>query len=183
VEEVVGIKGDTFLLGLLFFSSSFLLAAPRKAKAIYCTQAADGGWGLQRFRPLINPEAKTVFAEMSYTGPVLETVRLRRFHPGYEVVFEYKFDAAGKLSALLGSVEAWEGHWVAEANLYPEADGTLGTIHLKYYRSQEHDQISRPEDAQHYTGELSKVPIYRTTESLPCGGLLKEAEKMNATQE
>ena len=120
---------------------------------------------------------------MSFTGPVLEAVRLRRFHPGYEVVFEYKFDATGKLNALLGSVEAWEGQWIAEANLYPEADGTLGPIHLKYYRSQQHDQISRPEDAQHYTGELSKVPIYRTIESLPCGGLLKEAEKMNATQE
>ena len=177
------IKGDTFLLGLLFFSSSFLIAAPRKAKAVYCVQAKDGGWSLQRFRPLINPAAKTVFAEMSFTGPVLEAVRLREFHPGYEVVFEYKFDATGKLNALLGSVEAWEGHWIAEANLYPEADGTLGPAHLKYYRSAERDQISRPEDAQHYTGELSRVPIYRTIESLPCGGLLKEAEKMNATQE
>jgi hypothetical protein len=179
----VRIKGDTFLLGLLFFSSSFLIAAPRKAKAVYCVQAADGGWNLQRFRPLINPLAKTVFTEMSFTGSVLEAVRLRQFHPGYEVVFEYKFDAAGKLNALQGSVEAWEGRWVAEANLYPEADGTLGPIHVKYYRSQERDQISRPEDAQHYTGELSRVPIYRTIESLPCGGLLKEAEKMNATQE
>jgi len=179
----VRIKGDTFLLGLLFFSSSILIAAPRKAKAVYCTQATGGGWNLQRFRPLINPEAKTVFAEMSFTGPVLETVRLRQFHPEYEVVFEYKFDAAGKLNALLGSVEAWEGQWIAEANLYPEADGTLGPIHVKYYRSQQRDQISRPEDAQRYTGELSRVPIYRTIESLPCGGLLKEAEKMNATQE
>jgi hypothetical protein len=179
----VRFKGDTFLLGLLFFSSSFLIAAPRRAKAIYCTQAAEGGWGLQRFRPLINPEAKSEFAEMSFTGPVLETVRLRRFHPGYEVVFEYKFDAAGKLTALLGSVEAWEDHWRAEADLYPESDRTLGPIHLKYYRSTGRDQIPRPEDATHYTGELSKVPIYRTTESLPCGGLLKEAEKMNATQE
>jgi hypothetical protein len=179
----VRFKGDTFLLGLLFFSSSFLFAAPRKAKAVYCTQAADGGWGLQRFRPLINPEAKTVFAEMSFTGRVLEAVRLREFHPGYEVVFEYGFDPTGKLIALLGSVEAWEDQWIAEANLYPETDGTLGPIHLKYYRSQERQQISRPEDAQRYTGELSKVPIYRTIESVPCGGLLKEAEKMNATQE
>jgi hypothetical protein len=177
------IKVGTVLLGMLFFSSSFLFAAPRKAKAVYCTQAADGGWSLQRFRPLINPVAKTVFTEMSFTGPVLEAVRLRQFHAGYEVVFEYKFDATGKLNALLGSVEAWEGPWVAEANLYPEADGTLGPIHVKYYRSQQRDQISRPEDAQRYTGELSKVPIYRTIESLPCGGLLKEAEKMNATQE
>jgi hypothetical protein len=54
---------------------------------------------------------------------------------------------------------------------------------VKYYKSTTRDLISHPDDAEEYAAELSKVPIYRTTESLPCGGSLQEAEKMNATQE
>jgi hypothetical protein len=56
-------------------------------------------------------------------------------------------------------------------------------VHVKYYRASSRDLISRPEDAEEYTPELNGVPIYRTIESLPCGGSLQEAEKMNATQE
>jgi hypothetical protein len=168
---------------LLILSFDNSLAAPRKVKAVYCVRGLQGDWSLQRFRPLINPGAKTTFAELSFAGPMLESARLRQFHPGYEVAFEYKFDAAGKLIGLLGTLEVWNSHWIGEADLYPEPDGTLGTIHVKYYKSGEHLQISRPEDAQSYTGELNRVPIYRTTESLPCGGSLKEAERLNATQE
>jgi len=54
---------------------------------------------------------------------------------------------------------------------------------VKYYRPDSRDLISRPDDAEDYAAELSRVPIYRTIESLPCGGSLQEAEKMNATQE
>jgi hypothetical protein len=174
------VRGGTFLIVLLMFSSS-VFAVKRKTKAVYCTRA-NGVWSLQRFQPLINPRAGTVFAELSFAGPVLETARLRQFHPDHEVVFEYKFDSAGKLTALLGSVEMW-GQWLGEANLYPEADNTVGSFHVKYYKSATHDLISHPEDAEEYAAELSKVPIYRTIESLPCGGSLQEAEKMNATQE
>jgi hypothetical protein len=171
----------TFLFVLLMFSS-FAFAANRKTKAVYCTQAANGTWSLQSFEPLINPKAGTVFAELSFAGPVVESVRLRRFHPDYEVVFEYKFDGAGRLTALLGSVEMW-GQWLGEANLYPAADGSVGSVNVTYYRASTRHVISRPEDAEEFTAELSSVPIYRTTESLPCGGSLHEAEKMNATQE
>jgi hypothetical protein len=163
------------------FDNSF--AAPRKVKAVYCVQGRKGDWSLLRFRPLINPEAKTTFAELSFAGSMLESARLRQFHPGYEVAFEYKFDAAGKLIGLLGTIEVWNSRWTGEADLYPEPDGTLGSIHVKYYKSNEHSQISRPEDAQSYTGELDRVPLYRKIESLPCGGSLKEAERLNATQE
>jgi hypothetical protein len=175
------VRGGTFLMVLLMFSSS-VFAVKRQTKAVYCTRATDGAWSLQRFQPLINPRAGTVFAELSFAGPVLEAARLRQFHPNHEVVFEYKFDSAGKLTALLGSVEMW-GQWLGEANLYPEADNTVGSFHVKYYKPATHDAISRPEDAEGYAAELGKVPIYRTIESLPCGGSLQEAEKMNATQE
>jgi hypothetical protein len=171
----------TFLFVLLTFSP-FGFAAKRKTKAVYCTQTANGAWSLQRFEPLINPRAGTVFTEISFAGTMLEGARLRRFYPDHEVVFDYKFDSAGRLTGLLGSVELW-GQWLGEANLYPEADGAVGSVHVKYYRAASRDLISHPEDAEEYTAELSSVPIYRTIESLPCGGSLHEAEKMNATQE
>jgi len=175
------LRHGTFLFVLLMFSS-FVFAAKRKVKAVYCTQAAGGTWRLQRFEPLINPRAGTVFAELSFAGTMLEAARLRRFHPDREVVFDYKFDNAGRLTALLGSVDVW-GQWLGEANLYPESDGTVGSVHVKYYRGVGRDPISRPEDAEDYTAELSSVPIYKTIESLPCGDSLQQAEKMNATQE
>jgi len=174
------LRRGTLLMVLLISSSVF--AVKRKTKAVYCTHAMNGAWSLQRFQPLINPRAGTVFAELSFAGTVLEAARLRQFHPDHEVVFDYKFDSAGKLTALLGSVEMW-GQWLGEANLYPEADGTVGSFHVKYYRPDSRDLISRPDDAEDYAAELSRVPIYRTIESLPCGGSLQEAEKMNATQE
>ena len=175
------LRCGTFLFVLLMFPP-FAFAAKRKTKAVYCAQTANGTWGLQRFEPLINPRAGTVFTELSFAGSMLEAARLRRFYPDREVVFDYKFDNAGRLTGLLGSVELW-GQWLGEADLYPEADGTVGSMHVKYYRASSRDLISRPEDAEAYTAELSSVPIYRTIDSLPCGGLLHEAEKMNATQE
>jgi hypothetical protein len=75
------------------------------------------------------------------------------------------------------------GQWLAEADLYPETDGTVGPVKVKYYSSRNRDRIQRPEDSQEYEVELSKVPVYMTIRSLPCASMLKEAEKMNATQE
>jgi hypothetical protein len=170
------------LLFVLLMFSSFVFAAQKKTKAVYCMQAANGAWKLQRFEPLINPRAGTVFTELSFAGTMLEAARLRRFYPDREVVFDYKFDGGGRLTALVGSVELW-GQWLGEANLYPEADGRVSNLSVKYYRASSRDRINRPEEADAYTGELSRVPIYRTIESLPCGGSLQEAEKMNATQE
>jgi hypothetical protein len=175
------LRRGALLFALLMFSS-FAFAAKRKTKAVYCTQAPNGTWSLQRFEPLINPRAGTIFAELSFAGPTLEGARLRRFYPNREVVFDYKFDGGGRLTALLGSVELW-GQWLGEADLYPETDGKVGTVHVKYYRASSRDRISLPEDADEYTAELSGVPVYRTIESLPCSGSLHEAEKMNATQE
>ena len=98
----------TLMLALLFTSSVF--SAERKTKAVYCVRASHGEWSLQRWRPLINPRSDMVFTQMSFTGQVLEAVRLRRFHPDHEVVFEYRFNSLGKLTGLMGSVELW-GQW------------------------------------------------------------------------
>ena len=88
---------STFLFVLLMFSS-FVFAAKRKTKAVYCTQSVNGAWRLQRFEPLINPRAGTVFTELSFAGTMLEAARLRRFYRDREVVFDYKFNSAGRLT-------------------------------------------------------------------------------------
>jgi hypothetical protein len=174
--------GTVFLVLLIFFPTIVAAREKKKAKAVYCVRANNGEWYLQKFEPLINPKAGTIFSEISFIGKVVDEVRLRQFHPYYELVYEYKYDDRAKLIALLGSIDMW-GQWLGEADLYPQADGTVGDFHVKYYKSGTRDQIQRPEDAETYTAELSKVPLYRTIESLPCAGSLQEAEKMNATQE
>jgi hypothetical protein len=179
VEEVKLRTVGTLMLVLLATSSVF--AVERKAKAVYCVRSSDGGWNLQRWRPLINIRSNMAFAQMSFTGSVVEAVRLRQFYPDHEMVFEYHFDSLGKLTGLMGSVEMW-GHWLAEANLYPQADGTIGPVEAKYYGPRSRDRVSRPEDSQEYEVELSKAPVYMTIHSLPCASMLQEAEKMNATQ-
>jgi hypothetical protein len=93
------------LLFVLLLFSPFVFAVKRKTKAVYCSRAADGAWKLQQFEPLINPRAGTVFTELPFAGAMLEEARLRRFHPDREVVFDYKFDSAGRLTSLFGSIE------------------------------------------------------------------------------
>ena len=175
--------GSTVAAVLLMLSSFLFGAGPRhRIKAVYCTQITHGVWHLQGFKPLINPNAATVFAEISFAGKTVEAVRLRQFHTDYEVAFEYKFDASGKLSSLLGNI-VMLGRWVSEANLFPDPDGTVRNFRVKYYKAGTEFQIARPQDAEYYTAEFDKVPVYRTIESLPCAGSLEDAEKMNATQE
>jgi hypothetical protein len=154
-------------------------AKPVEVKRVFCVPRPEG-WHLQRFKPLIDPRGKTVFAEMSLAGSLLLEVRLRRFAEKTETTFDYKFDESGQLNSLMGSVRVF-GAWDAEANLYPDADGTVPPYHVKYLRNNE--PVSKPEDAVDYVGLLDAVPIYRTVQAVPCASMLKEAEKMNATQE
>src|SRR5271154_1964541 len=138
-------RRSTFLLVLLMLSCSVFAREKRKTNAVFCTRAVNGAWYLQGFPPLINPRAETVFAEISFAGKTVEEVRLRQFHPNHEVEFDYKFDTGGRLTALLGSVAKW-GEWVGETNLYPDADGTVGSFHVKYYKPGTQDLIAYPED-------------------------------------
>ncbi len=67
----------------------------------------------------------------------------------------YEFNSLGKLTGLIGSVELW-GQWAAEANLYPEKDGTIGPVEAKYYSPRNRDHVARPdEDSQ---GSFDWVP-------------------------
>jgi hypothetical protein len=165
------------VLVLLASLSTSSFAAPRTIKTMYCAKEKTGEWTLQWFRPLIDPNGRSSYFELSTVGPLIEKATLRQFRHSYELSYEFKFDGAGKLIGLDGRVEAWNDHWVAEANLYPDAQGVVGPVHLKFYKAEGHLQIARPEDAREHEDELSRVPLYRTTESLPCSNLLKEAEK------
>ena len=187
-----GIQGAC---AMVLAASSFALAKDPGAKAVYCTQAANGSWSLHRFKPLIKVAGGTVFAEMIFEGAVLGQVRLRRFYADSELEFEYTFDQSGALAALRGvatvkslpppgsdAATALElADWVGEAELTPGSDGKIPPHHVMY--SREKDRIDKPEGAEKYVGRFDDAPVYRTIESVPCAALMKEAEKMNATQE
>jgi len=179
----------------MVLASAFSFAKDPNAKAVYCTQGPGGAWSLHRFKPLIRVEGGTVFAEMSFAGNVLEEVRLRSFYSDSELAFDYTFDASGRLTALHGSVQVKSvlppgadpglgfelADWLAEADLSPRSDGTIPPHHVYY--SREKDRIDKPENADKYIGRFEQAPIYSTIQTVPCAAMLKEAEKMNATQE
>jgi len=181
--------------GLMMLSTSILLAKDPNAKAVYCTQGANGGWSLHRFKPLIAVQGGTVFAEMTFDGTVLEEVRLRRFYADSELAFDYTFDASGKLVGLHGTVQVKSvpppgvdpafavelADWLADAELTPGSDGKIPPHHVFY--SREKDRIDKPENADSYIRRFEDAPVYKTIQSVPCAAMLKEAEKMNATQE
>ena len=180
---------------MVLMSSSTVLARDPNAKAVYCTQGAKGEWSLHRFKPLIQVQGGTVFAEMTFEGSVLEEVRLRRFYADSELAFDYTFDASGRLIGLHGSVQVRSvppagadpafavelADWLGEADLLPGRDGKIPAHHVLY--SREKDRIDKPANADVYTGRFNDAPIYMTIQSVPCAAMLKEAEKMNATQE
>jgi hypothetical protein len=105
------------------------------------------------------------------------------------------FDASGRLTALHGSVQVKSvpppgadsgpglelADWLGEADITPRSDGTIPPHHIYY--SREKDRIDKPENADKYIGRFDQAPVYKTIQSVPCAAMLKEAEKMNATQE
>jgi hypothetical protein len=179
----------------MVLASSSMVLAKDTAKPIYCTQDASGEWSLHKFKPLIQVQGGTVFAEMTFEGNVLEEVRLRRFYKDSELAFDYTFDGAGRLTGLRGSVQVKSvpppgadpafavelADWLGEAELTPGSDGRIPPHHVFY--SREKDRIDKPEDADVYIGRFNDAPVYRTIQAVPCAAMLKEAEKMNATQE
>jgi len=172
------------------------LAKEPAVKAVYCWQGVSGDWSLHRFKPLIKVQGGTVFAELSFAGSALAEVRLRQFYPDSELVFDYRFDGAGKLAGLQASVQVKSApppgmdsadeplllaDWVGEANLLPGSDGRIPPHHVRY--SRERDRIEKPAEADKYIGRFYEAPVYQTVATVPCAAVLKEAEKMNATQE
>jgi hypothetical protein len=182
---------------IAFAGTSTLLAREPGAKAVYCVQGAKAGWSLQRFKPLIAVQGGTVFAEMTFDGSALRDVRVRRFFADSELTFNYTFDGAGRLMGLRGSVtvrtipppgmNTIDGEpllfadWLGEADLTPGIDGRIPPHHVLY--SREKDRIDNPEDAEKYIGRFFEAPVYSNVGAVPCGTMLKEAERMNAAQE
>ena len=174
---------------------SSALPAKDPAKTVYCLRGPGGSWSLSRFKPLIDVREGTIFAELSVEGGMLAEARLRRFYPDSELTFEYTFDASGKLTKLWGSVQVRStppagitvteplelADWVGEADLSPGSDGKIPPHHVLY--SREKDRIDKPDRAENYVGRFEQAPVYRTVQAVPCAAMLKEAEKMNATQE
>jgi hypothetical protein len=193
LEEVRGWAAGA--CAIMLAVSSTVLAKDPNARAVYCTQEANGGWSLHRFKPLIKVEGGTVFSELTFEGSVLEEVRLRRFYADSELTFDYMFDASGRLTGLRGSVQVRSvppagadpgpgfemADWLGEADLLPGNDGRIPQHHVYY--SREKDRIDKPENAETYVGRFNDAPVYWTIQMLPCAAMLKEAEKMNATQE
>jgi hypothetical protein len=180
---------------MLLVSSPVVLAKEVGSKAVYCTQGANADWSLHKFKPLIKVEGGTVFAELTFDGKVLEEVRLRRFYKDSELAFDYMFDASGQLRTLRGSVQVKSvpppgadpafavelADWLAEAELTPGSDDKIPAHHILYTR--EKDKIEKPDNADVYVARFNEAPVYKTIQSVPCAAMLKEAEKMNATQE
>jgi hypothetical protein len=152
-------------------------------------------WSLHRFKPLIRAQGGTVFAEMWFTGGVLDEVKLRRFYKDSQLAFDYTFDASGKLVALRGTVQVKSApppgmevgpgfelaDWLGEADLMPGPDGKVPRHHVFY--SREKDRIEKPDGAERYVGRFDEAPVYRDIQSVPCAAMTKQAETMNATQE
>jgi len=180
---------------MVLAASSSVLAKDPNAKAVYCTQGAIGEWSLHEFKPLIQVLGGTVFAEMTFKGSVLQEVKLRRFFADSELAFDYTFDASGRLTGLHGTVTVKSvpppgaivppgfvlADWLGEADLLPGSDGKIPP-HRVFY-SREKDRIEKPYDAEKYVVRFNDAPVYWTIQSVPCAAMLKEAEKMNATQE
>jgi hypothetical protein len=188
-------RGAAYACAMLLAASPVMHAKDASSKAVYCTQAANGQWSLHRFKPLIQVQGGTVFAELWLEGAVLDELKLRRFYKDSELAFDYSFDASGKLVGLRGMVQVKSvpppgaelgpgfelADWVGEADLLPGSDGRIPPHHVFY--SREKDRIDKPDGAEKYVGRFEDAPVYRTIQSVPCAAMLKEAETMNATQE
>lgn len=184
-----------FAGAMVLASSSMVLAKDSNSQAVYCTQSANGEWSLHRFKPLIKVRGGTVFAEMRFAGSALEEFRLRRFYKDSELAFDYRFDVSGRLIGLHGTVTVKSipppgtdpqqaldlADWVGEADIMPSNNGKIPAHHVLY--SREKDHIDKPDSADGYVGQFYNAPVYKTIQSVPCAAMLKEAEKMNATQE
>jgi hypothetical protein len=180
---------------MLLMASSMAIAKEPNAKAVYCIQSANGAWSLNQFKPLIKVLGGTVFAEMMFKENMLQELRLRRFFPGSELAFEYTFDGSGRLTALHGIVTVKSvpppgaivppgfvlDDWLGEADLLPGRDGRIPPHRVLYTR--DNDRIEKPFDADKYVGRFNDAPVYWTIQNVPCAAMMKEAERMYATQE
>jgi hypothetical protein len=143
--------------------------------------SGKGEWVLQGYPPLIDTHGGTVFEQANYTGKWLSKVRMRGFRRDYELDVEYRFDESGRLTETVSDIQQGN-NWHAEASLYSDGQGGVREPEVTYSHEAGGKTISQPEEARHYTQMFRSVKLLKTSDEIPCAGLLKEAEKMNATQ-
>jgi hypothetical protein len=143
--------------------------------------SGNGEWVLQSYPPLIDTHAGTVFEQANYTGKWLSKVRMRGFRRDYELDVEYRFDEGGRLTETVGEIQQGN-NWHAEASLYSDGRGGVREPEVTYWHEAGGKTIAQPDEARHYTQMFTAVKLLKTSDEIPCAGLLKEAEKMNVTQ-
>jgi hypothetical protein len=99
----------------------------------------------------------------------------------YALTVEYRFNEAGELVGTQAAMER-AGYWYAEAKLYADGHGGVAEPSITYSRRVGGGPMQRPEDGRDYEPTFSTVRIYKTTNEIPCAGLLKEAEVTNASK-
>ncbi len=166
---------------LLALPAAWSSAKPLQDRSRFCIPQGNS-WVVQDYAPLVDPAKGTLIEQAVYTGNTLTHVLVKNYNDRYELLYDYKFTPDGKLIALHGYLQRW-GLWLAEANLYPNPDGSIPTPQVRYRNDAQGGIIADPEDGPEFVQIFSTVPVYRTTADVPCANLLKEAEKRNATQE
>jgi hypothetical protein len=146
----------------------------------YCVPSGSG-WMVQGYAPLVDTRKGTVVVQAIYSGSVLTHVLVKNYNERYELMYDYRVGEDGRLVALRGYLERW-GQWLAEADLYPDADGLVPRPDVNYRQRSGGSVIVEPDDGPNYVGVFQSVPVYRTAAEMPCAVLFQEAEKMNATQ-
>ena len=142
----------------------------------FCVLSSDGVWTPQDFRPLIISRGTQTFAELRFTSTWLSLLRVRSLKPRSEFDIEYTFNEAGKLQLMQG-VYRQTGEWVAQSKMFPLADGSFEPFRVSYSRHAGGEPIPEPEYARDPSPEFKTAKIYRTTQEIPCAGLLKDVEK------
>jgi hypothetical protein len=140
------------------------------------------GWVVPPYAPLVDTKKGTKVEQAVYTGGLLSHVLMKSYNDRYELMYDYRFDQNGRLIQLRAYLERW-GQWLAEADLYPDESGLIPNPDVHYRLSQFGGIVPDPKDGANETKVFLTAPVYWSVAQVPCEVLLKEAEKMNATQE
>jgi len=140
------------------------------------------GWVVQPYAPLVDTKKGTKVEQVVYTGALLSHVLMKSYNDRYELMYDYRFDQNGRLVQLRAYLERW-GQWLAEADLYPDQSGLIPNPDVHYRLSQFGGIVPDPKDGANETKVFLTAPVYWSVAQVPCAVLLREAEKMNATQE
>jgi hypothetical protein len=140
------------------------------------------GWIVQPYAPLVDTKKGTKIEQAIYTGSTLAHVLMKTYNDRYELMYDYRFDQNGRLVQLRAYLERW-GQWLAEADLYPDQSGLIPNPDVHYRLSQFGGIVPDPKDGANETKVFLTAPVYWAVSQVPCAVLLREAEKMNATQE